>query len=164
VRDDALVARLAGDGYAVLVRGTQGVSDALSAATAIQAGFESAIVLDDVEVRVEASIGIAVMGEHADVPGVLLQRADAALAHARSHSSGIEVYSPECDHFDATRLKLLTEVSGALRRGEFILQYQPQIELQSGSLRSSRPWCAGITPSTACLLQESSFRRSSRPL
>jgi diguanylate cyclase (GGDEF)-like protein len=134
VRDDALVARLAGDGYAVLVHGTQGVPDALSAAAAIQASCDSAIVLDDVEVRVEASIGIAVMGEHADIPNVLLQRADAALAHARSHHSGIEVYSPECDHFDATRLKLLTEVSGALERGEFVLQYQPQIELQSGRI------------------------------
>ncbi len=134
VRDDALVARLAGDGYAVLVHGTEGVPDALSAAAAIQASFDSAIVLDDVEVRVEASIGIAVMGEHADVPNVLLQRADAALAHARSHHSGIEVYSPECDHFDATRLKLLAEVGGALERGEFVLQYQPQIELQSGRI------------------------------
>ncbi len=134
VRDDALVARLAGDGYAVLVHGAQGVPDALSAAAAIQASFESSIVLDDVEVRVEASIGIAVMGEHADAPNMLLQRADAALAYARSHHSGIEVYSPECDHFDSKRLKLLTEVSGALRRGEFILQYQPQIELESGRI------------------------------
>src|ERR1022692_1612936 len=134
VRDDALVARLASDGYAVLVHGTQGVPDALRAAAAIQASFESAIVLDDVEVRVEASIGIAVMGEHADLPNVLLARADAALAHARSHRSGIEVYSPECDHFDATRLKLLTEVGGALERGEFVLQYQPQIELASGRI------------------------------
>jgi diguanylate cyclase (GGDEF)-like protein len=134
VHDDALVARLAGDGYAVLVHGTHGLPDALSAATAIQASFESTIVLEDVEVRVEASIGIAVMGEHADAPNVLLQRADAALAHARSHHSGIEVYSPECDHFDATRLKLLTEVGGALERGEFVLQYQPQIALQSGRI------------------------------
>ncbi|HEY4812825.1 MAG TPA: EAL domain-containing protein [Solirubrobacteraceae bacterium] len=74
------------------------------------------------------------MGEHADRPSVLLQRADAALAHARSHHSGIEVYSSECDHFDATRLKLLAEVRGALERGEFVLQYQPQIELQSGRI------------------------------
>jgi diguanylate cyclase (GGDEF)-like protein len=134
VSNDALVARLAGDGYAVLVHGTEGVSDALTAAAAIQASFESSIVLDDVDVRVEASIGIAVIGEHADTPNVLLQRADAALAHARSHHSGIELYSSECDHFDAARLKLLTEVSGALERGEFVLQYQPQIELQSGRI------------------------------
>jgi diguanylate cyclase (GGDEF)-like protein len=134
VRDDALVARLAGDGYAVLVHGSKGDPDALSTAAVIQTSFESSIVLDDVEVRVEASIGIAVMGEHADAPNVLLARADAALAQARSHHSGIEVYSPECDHFDATRLKLLAEVSGALQRGEFVLQYQPQIELQSGRI------------------------------
>jgi diguanylate cyclase (GGDEF)-like protein len=134
VPDDALVARLASDGYAVLAHDAKGVPDALSAATVIQASFESSIVLGDVEVRVEASIGIAVMGEHADLPNVLLQRADAALAHARSHHSGIEVYSPECDHFDAARLKLLTEVSGALEHSEFLLQYQPQIELRSGRI------------------------------
>jgi diguanylate cyclase (GGDEF)-like protein len=132
VQEDALVARLAGDGYAVLVPGIQGGSGALNAAAAIQTSFESSIVLDDVEVGVEASIGIAVMGEHANAPNELLQRADAALAHARSRHSGIEVYSPECDHFDAARLTLLSEVRGALGRGEFILQYQPQIELQSG--------------------------------
>jgi diguanylate cyclase (GGDEF)-like protein len=134
VQDDALVARLAGDGYAVLVHGAQGVPDALSTAAVIQAGFEPTIVLDDVEVSVEASIGIAVMGEHADAPNILLQRADTALAHARSHHSAIEVYSPEFDQFDAPRLTLLSEVRGALGRGEFLLEYQPQIELQSGRI------------------------------
>jgi diguanylate cyclase (GGDEF)-like protein len=134
VQDDALVARLAGDGYAILVHGAQGVPDALSTAAVIQGSFEPTIVLDDVEVSVEASIGIAVMGKHADAPNVLLQRADTALAHARSHHSAIEVYSTELDQFDAARLTLLSEVRGALGRGEFLLEYQPQIELQSGRI------------------------------
>jgi diguanylate cyclase (GGDEF)-like protein len=134
VQDDALVARLSGDGYAVLAHGARGVPDALSTAAGIQAGLEPAIVLDDVEVSVEASIGIAVMGEHADAPNILLQRADTALAHARSHHSSIEVYSPELDQFDASRLTLLSEVRGALGRGEFVLHYQPQIELASGRI------------------------------
>jgi diguanylate cyclase (GGDEF)-like protein len=134
VEPGALVARLAGDGFAVLIHGAHGVPDALSTATAIQAGFEPPIVLEDVEVSVEASIGIAVMGEHADAPNVLLQRADTALAHARSHHSSIEVYSPELDQFDASRLALLSEVRGALGRGEFLLAYQPQIALPSGRI------------------------------
>jgi diguanylate cyclase (GGDEF)-like protein len=134
VQDDALVARLAGDGYAVLVHGARGVADALSTAAVIQASFEPTIVLDDVEVSVEASIGIAVMGEHADAPNILLQRADTALARARSHHSAIEVYSSELDRFDASRLTLLSEVRGALGRGEFLLEYQPQIELPSGHI------------------------------
>jgi diguanylate cyclase (GGDEF)-like protein len=131
VQENALVARLAGDGYAVLLHGAQGVPDALNAAADIQASFETTIVLDDVEVSVEASIGIAVMGEHADSPNILLARADTALAHARSHHSAIEVYSAELDQFDASRLTLLSEVRGALARGEFLLEYQPQIELPS---------------------------------
>jgi diguanylate cyclase (GGDEF)-like protein len=134
VQAGALVARLAGDGFAVLIHGARGVPDALSTATAIQAGFEPPIVLEDVEVSVEASIGIAVMGEHGDAANVLLQRADTALAHARSHHSSVEVYSPGLDQFDASRLALLSEVRGALGRGEFLLAYQPQIELPSGRI------------------------------
>jgi diguanylate cyclase (GGDEF)-like protein len=128
---DGIVARLAGDGFAVLLDGARGVPGAVRTAAAIQASLESSIVLDEIEVAVEASIGVAVIGEHAKTPGELLQRADAALAHARSHRSSVEVYSSECDHFDAERLRLLSQVRGALGRGELILHYQPQVDLQT---------------------------------
>jgi EAL domain-containing protein (putative c-di-GMP-specific phosphodiesterase class I) len=39
----------------------------------------------------------------------------------------VEVYSTNCDHFDATRLALLGQVRGALERGEFVLHYQPTL-------------------------------------
>jgi diguanylate cyclase (GGDEF)-like protein len=129
--DSVVIARLAGDGFAVLLRGAQGVPGALRIAAAIQASLESSIALDEIEVAVEASVGVAVIGDHAETPGELLQRADAALAHARSRRSSVEVYSPECDHFDAERLRLLSQVRGALGRGELILHYQPQVDLQT---------------------------------
>ncbi|HEX4116106.1 MAG TPA: GGDEF domain-containing phosphodiesterase [Solirubrobacteraceae bacterium] len=106
----------------------------MDAAAAIQRSLEPSIALDEIEVAVEASVGVAVIGEHAKTPCELLQRADAALAHARSRRSSIEVYAPECDHFDAERLRLLSQVRGALGRGELILHYQPQIELQTGEV------------------------------
>ncbi len=132
--DDALAARLGGDEYAILCPRTQGVSGALGTAAALQSSLEAPIVLDGVALNVEASIGIAVMGEHATDPDALLRHADAALAHARSRFSRIEVYSAECDRFDATRLMLLGEVRGALERGEFILHYQPKLDLQRGRI------------------------------
>ncbi|MFZ1924799.1 MAG: bifunctional diguanylate cyclase/phosphodiesterase, partial [Solirubrobacteraceae bacterium] len=132
--DGVVIARLAGDGFAVLLCGAQGVPDALGAATAIQRSLEPSIALDEIEVAVEASVGVAVIGEHGKTPAELLQRADAALAHARSRRSSVEVYAPECDHFDAERLRLLSQVRGALGRGELILHYQPQIELQTGAV------------------------------
>ena len=74
---------------------------------------------------------MAVLGEHADDPDVLLQRADLALAHARSHGSRVEVYSPRMERSDAARLKLLGQVRGALAAGEFVLHYQPKVDLQT---------------------------------
>ncbi|MEA2202282.1 MAG: hypothetical protein QOI89_2878 [Solirubrobacteraceae bacterium] len=126
-----LAARLGGDEYALMCPRTQGVSAALRTADAVQSSLESPIVLDGVALNVEASIGIALMGEHAERPDILLQRADAALARARSHCSRVEVYSEACDRFNATRLMLLGQVRGGLERGEFVLFYQPKMDLRT---------------------------------
>jgi diguanylate cyclase (GGDEF)-like protein len=128
---DTLVARLGGDEFAVLCLRVQGTSGALRTAAEVQSSLEAPIVLDGVALNVEASVGIAVMGEHAGDPDTLLSHADAALAHARSHCSRIELYSAAWDRFDATRLVLLGQVRGALDRGEFVLHYQPKVDLHS---------------------------------
>jgi diguanylate cyclase (GGDEF)-like protein len=129
-----LAARLGGDEFAVLCPGTRGISGAQTVAAAVQASLEAPIVLDGVALDVEASIGIAVMGVHAGDPDLLLQRADAALAHARLLCSRVEIYSEECNRFDARRLVLLGEVRGALERGDFILFYQPKFDLRTRSV------------------------------
>src|SRR5439155_25708212 len=72
--DDTLAARLGGDEYAVLCAHSTGVAGALETAAAVQSSLESPIVLEGVALNVEASVGIAVMGEHADDPAVLLRR------------------------------------------------------------------------------------------
>jgi diguanylate cyclase (GGDEF)-like protein len=128
---ETLVARLGGDEYAVLCPRTDGVADALRIATALQASLEAPVSLNGVALNVEASIGVAVMGEHAQDPDALLQHADAALAHARSRGGRLQVYSPECDQFDATGLVLLGQVRSALEHGEFIVYYQPKVDMHS---------------------------------
>jgi diguanylate cyclase (GGDEF)-like protein len=128
---EGLAARLGGDEYAVLCPRTHGISAALSTAAAVQSSFEPPVVLDGIALNVEASIGIAVMGEHAQDPDALLRCADAALACARSRGSRIEVYSADRDRFDATRLVLLGQVRAALECGEFVLYYQPKVDLRS---------------------------------
>jgi diguanylate cyclase (GGDEF)-like protein len=127
----ALAARLGGDEYAVLCPRTAGVSEALSAVAAVQSCLEAPVTRDGVALNIEASIGVAVMGEYAHDRDELLRRADAALAHARSRASRIEVYSADCEQFDAEGLALLGQVRGALERGEFVLHYQTKIDIPS---------------------------------
>ncbi len=124
------LARLGADEFAIMCRDTHGEDGARAAAAAVQACLEPPMVIDGVALNVEASIGIAVMDEQADGADLLLQHADTALARARSRSSRVHVHSPACDYFDANRLILLGQVRGALERSEFVLYYQPKVDLQ----------------------------------
>jgi predicted signal transduction protein with EAL and GGDEF domain len=143
---EALLARLGNDEYAILqpLAGGGGDDDeltgagtaALAVAASAQAGMEAPIALDGVALNVEVSIGIAVAPAHAHDADSLLQRADMALDRARARRGRVEVYSPEYDQSGAARLALLGEVRPALERGEFVLFYQPQLDLASGRVTS----------------------------
>jgi diguanylate cyclase (GGDEF)-like protein len=133
---DALLARLGNDEYAILQPLAAGGADALSVAAAVQAGMEAPITLDGVALNVETSIGIAVAPDHADDADTLLQRADMALDRARARRGRVEVYSAAYDQSGAAHLALLGEVRPALERGEFVLFYQPQLDLASGRVSS----------------------------
>jgi len=127
--DGTLVARIGGDEYAILCPYAEGVAGALRTAGSLQAGMAAPIVVDDLALNVEASIGLAVAADGEQKLDELLQHADAALAHARSRHTRVEVYSPELERFDPARLKLLGQVRQALERGEFELHYQPKVRL-----------------------------------
>jgi diguanylate cyclase (GGDEF)-like protein len=131
---DTVVARIGADEYALVCPWTSGVPGALAIAAVVQSCLEAPIALEGVALNIEASIGIALMGDHADDLDTLLERADLALTRARSHFSRVEVYSPAFDNFDASHLILLGQVRAALERDEFILHYQPKVDLASGRI------------------------------
>ena len=127
-----LLARLGSDEYAILTPRIEGVDEALAIAAAAQAALQAPVTVAGVALNVEASIGVALVPEHAKTADELLQRADVALDRARVRRGRVEVYSPERDHSGAERLALLGEVRPAMERGEFTLFYQPQIALRTG--------------------------------
>jgi diguanylate cyclase (GGDEF)-like protein len=133
---DTLVARLGGDEYGIMHPQAHGSSDALLIATRVQSSLEEPITLDGVALNIEASIGIAVVPEHADSLNVLLQHADVALDRAKSNRSRVEVYCSKDDHFNTARLALLGQIRPALERGEFLLHYQPKVDLRTGRTTS----------------------------
>jgi diguanylate cyclase (GGDEF)-like protein len=128
---DALVARVGGDEFAVLCRSVDGRDGVFEVARQIQNGLETPLLRDGVALNVEATIGLALLGVDAEHPAELLQRAERALNHARSRGVRIEPYSRACERFDASAMKLLGEVRAALERDEFVLHYQPRVDLRT---------------------------------
>ena len=127
--EDFVIARLGNDEYALLQPHSKGQAGALETAARVRRTMEEPVALEGVSVNVETSIGIALAPDHATDAETLLRRADMALAHARTYRGVVEVYSAEHDHFDTARLKLLGQVRPALEREEFVLFYQPKIDL-----------------------------------
>ena len=125
------IARLGGDEFAVLVEDVADGSSAVDVAADLLTELKKPFQLDGREVFVTASIGIAVGGTAAE----LLRSADVAMYRAKAAGkSQYVVYSPRMDEDVVGRLELV----GALRRAsveeEFVIHYQPTVELATGSL------------------------------
>jgi EAL domain-containing protein (putative c-di-GMP-specific phosphodiesterase class I) len=85
--------------------------------------------------EIGASVGIAMAPRDAGTADGLLRCADVAMYSAKRSRTGYAVYSSSQDPYTAERLTLLSELSGAFRRGEMVLHYQPRVSLAQKRLR-----------------------------
>ena len=127
-------ARLGGDEFAVLVEDMRGRRDALNVAERILRAFTGKLVIDDKEVFVHGSVGIAIsygQGESEE----LLRNADVAMYAAKAKGkSRYEVFDIGMHEGVLARLDLKTELQTAAERREFTLHYQPLISLATGRI------------------------------
>jgi diguanylate cyclase (GGDEF)-like protein len=119
------VARLGGDEFAVLFHDARDVTQRIAAA------FEEPVVLGEVSIDVNASLGIATFPEHADDAGTLLRRADVAMYEAKRTQSGMAVYEPGRDEHSVRRLSLMTDLRQAIARDELELYFQPKVDVRT---------------------------------
>ena len=125
------VARLGGDEFAVLLPDVDGLSGALDVASRLRGALAEAFKVEDVELDIDASIGVVISGIHGDDAQTLLQRADIAMYVAKQQNRGVVMYDPENDDHSLERLSLLGQLRRGIERGELFLQYQPKIDLKT---------------------------------
>jgi diguanylate cyclase (GGDEF)-like protein len=128
------VARLGGDEFAVLVPGSADEEAVLHLGRRILRGLEQPIPLDNLEVEMGASLGIALAPVHATDPAALLKRADLAMYDAKSSPRNLRLYEPELDTNDPRRLRLVSELRAALSNGAIEVHVQPQARLADGAV------------------------------
>jgi diguanylate cyclase (GGDEF)-like protein len=130
--DSHTVARLGGDEFAVLVPALPDWDAAVDVGRLVRATLGRPLPIEQLELEVTGSIGIALGPDHGSDPELLLQRADVAMYQAKEGHTGIEVYAPERDQYSPRRLALVGALRTAIEQRELTLLYQPKVDLASG--------------------------------
>jgi diguanylate cyclase (GGDEF)-like protein len=122
---DVLI-RLGGDEFVVLLPGVATAEQAVAAAERLRIVLRQPIVIGDVPVEVDASVGVALAPEHGDDLTTLLKRADVAMYEAKRGGTGVAVYDLATDSREAQHLSVLAELREAITAGQLRLYYQPK--------------------------------------
>jgi diguanylate cyclase (GGDEF)-like protein len=129
------VARLGGDEFGVLAPGLRGEVDALALAQRLRDALHRPHHIADIEVAVDASVGIAMFPRDGDDVDTLVRRADIAM-YVSKETHAPALYAAEQDDYSAARLALGAQLRRAIAQREITVYYQPQADLRSGRVRS----------------------------
>ena len=135
VRSCDTVARLGGDEFAFILSDLAEAQDATVVAEKVIASLLMPFELEAQEIYVSASLGISIYpGDGTDADS-LLRNADTAMFQAKEQGPAIyQFYLPQMNERAVARLKIETQLRGALARHEFVLHYQPKASLVSGEI------------------------------
>ncbi len=134
LREEDTVARLGGDEFVVLLPDAGDVAAAEAVADRLLAVLSESFVVDEVDLDVGCSIGIAVTPEHGADFESLLQHADVAMYAAKTGQLGRQTYDPAQDVNTPQRLALLGELRRGVEGGQLRVHYQPKADLGSGDV------------------------------
>lgn len=127
-----LLARLGGDEFGLLIDG----GDPGELAGRILSALTDPITIDGRELTVSASVGVVDTVTAGTEAAALMRAADITLYLAKARGRGRwERHDPQRNAHQVTRHTLATEMSAALSRGEFFLDYQPLVSLRDGTVR-----------------------------
>ena len=135
VRSCDTVARLGGDEFAFILTDLAQAEDATLVAEKVISALSLLFELEGQEIYISASLGISIYpGDGLDADG-LLRNADTAMFQAKEQGPAIyRFYLPQMNERAVARLKIETQLRGALARREFVLHYQPKASLVSGEI------------------------------
>jgi diguanylate cyclase (GGDEF)-like protein/PAS domain S-box-containing protein len=129
---EAVLFRLGGDEFTILLDSVSDPSDAMRLAKRIQESVAEAFTVEFREVRVSASIGIALSTVTHERPEDVLKDADVAMRRAKAlGGSRCEVFDEAMHTRAVGRLRLEADLRTALAERQFRVYYQPVVELAS---------------------------------
>ncbi|WP_372875812.1 putative bifunctional diguanylate cyclase/phosphodiesterase [Pseudomonas sp.] len=163
VRNSDTVSRLGGDEFVVLVAQEHQAQHAALTAEKILSSLARPHHIAAHELHVTTSIGISIYPSDGLNAENLIKHADTAMYRAKEHGrNNFQFFKNEMNVHAHERQLIEGHLRAALERQEFVLHYQPKVNLLSGTIMGRRHCCAGITrnggwfyPAVLCRLRKS---------
>jgi diguanylate cyclase (GGDEF)-like protein/PAS domain S-box-containing protein len=135
LRPGDTVARLGGDEFAVLLDGISELKDAVDIAERIHQKISVPLLVRGNEIFASLSIGVALSDQGYERPEQILRDADVAMYQAKSRgNSNVEIFDSKMHANILDRLQLEADLPRAIEHHEFLIHYQPIMDLQTQHL------------------------------
>ena len=137
VRDRDIVARLGGDEFAVLQVKFERMADVAALATRLIDKVGAPYQINDHQVMVGTSIGIAIAPSDGTQPDQLVKNADLALYRCKADGGGVyRFFEMQMDARMQERRSLELDLRMAVVKSEFTLNYQPIVNIKTGKINA----------------------------
>ena len=135
LRDGDTIARWGGDEFTLLFPKLSCSEEAIKIAQRILNVFNAPFILEGKEFHIKASLGVALSPYDGEDTETLLKNADAAMYRVKKQGkNNFQLYSPAINTKALEQLTLENNLHKALDRREFLLHYQPQVDLKTGKI------------------------------
>ena len=155
VRGSDTVSRLGGDEFVVLVTEDKYAEDAVLTADKILAALAAPHAIDKHELHVTTSIGISVYPTDGGDTETLIKNADTAMYHAKEMGrDNYQFFKREMNVRAVERQVIESHLRHALERQEFVLHYQPKVNLVTGAITGAEALLRWMHPEWGVVLPE----------
>jgi diguanylate cyclase (GGDEF)-like protein/PAS domain S-box-containing protein len=148
VREFDTVSRFASDEFAILLPQISEIRDVVEAAEKIVRLFREQWTIGEKEFYSTVSIGIALYPGDGQDEKTLIRNAGAALYSAKTlGKNNYQLYSPGIDMLISKRLELESRLKRAIERQEFVVYYQPRIDIKTNEMVGMEALVRWLDPS-----------------
>jgi diguanylate cyclase (GGDEF)-like protein/PAS domain S-box-containing protein len=135
VRSSDTVSRHGGDEFVILLADAVHAEDAIVSVDKILLALAAPHLIEQHDLSITASIGIAIYPDDGTDAETLMKHADFAMLHAKdSGRNNYQFFKPEMNVRALERQSLETGLRQALEQQQFVLHYQPKINLETGAI------------------------------
>lgn len=136
-RERDIIARRGGDEFIILLPELDDTEEAVNVAQKILDAFCRVISLPENELFITTSIGISIFPNDGQEIETLIKNADMAMYRAKEGGRNrYHLYTPSIDENALERLELENSLRAAMERNEFLIYYQPKVNIKTGQIVS----------------------------